>query len=31
MHGTIERALEERAKEFDPIIINDYNPATVPV
>ncbi|MBP02272.1 MAG: hypothetical protein CMM25_05645 [Rhodospirillaceae bacterium] len=31
MHGTIERALEDRAKEFDPIIINDYNPATVPV
>ncbi len=31
MHGTIEKALEERAKEFDPIKINDYDPSTVPV
>lgn len=31
MHGTIEKALEERAKEYDPIAINDYNPATVAV
>ncbi|MEQ9444469.1 MAG: FAD-dependent monooxygenase [Rhodospirillaceae bacterium] len=31
MHGTIEKALEERAKEYDPITIHDYNPATVPI
>lgn len=31
MHGTIEKALEERAKEYDPIAINDYDPATVTV
>ena len=29
MHGTIEKALAERAKEFDPETINDYDPATV--
>ena len=31
MHGTIEKALEERAKEFDSITIHDYDPATVAI
>lgn len=31
MHGTIEKALEEKAKEFDPITINDYDPSTVAI
>lgn len=31
MHGTIEKALEERAKEYDPIAINDYDASTVAV
>lgn len=31
MHGTIEKALEERAKEYDPIAIHEYDPSTVPI
>ena len=31
MHGTIEKALEQKAQEYDPITINDYDAASVPV
>ncbi len=31
MHGTIEKALEERAKEYDAITIHDYDAATVAI
>jgi salicylate hydroxylase len=29
MHGTIEKALEQKAKEFNPLTINDYDASTV--
>ncbi len=31
MHGTIEKALEERAKEYDSVAIHEYDAATVAV